>query len=66
MRGSDDAAGERMRAWYEHAAGSNADGKGARVIGLSAFGSDLESPDGGWILEGAQLKVLQFREALWE
>ena len=62
MRGSDAAAGERMRAWYEHAAGSNADGKGARVIGLSAFDSDLESPDGGWILEGAQLKV--FRELL--
>jgi hypothetical protein len=62
MRGSDTAAGQRVRDWYNHAAGSNVDGKGARVIGLSVFDSDLHSPDGGWILEGAQLTV--FRELL--
>jgi len=62
MRGSDPAAGQRVRDWYNHAAGSNADGRGARVIGLSAFDSNLNSPHGGWVLQGAQLSV--FRELL--
>ncbi|HZH13188.1 MAG TPA: hypothetical protein VE057_02380 [Archangium sp.] len=62
MHGSDTAAGQRVRAWYNHAAGSNVDGKGARVIGLSAFDSNLNSPEGGWMLQGAQLTV--FHELL--
>lgn len=62
MHGSDTAAGQRVRAWYNHAAGSNADGKGARVIGLSAFDSNQNSPRGGWTLQGAQLTV--FHELL--
>ena len=37
------------------AAGSNADGKGARVVGLSAFDSALNSPSGSWELKGEQL-----------
>jgi hypothetical protein len=60
MRGTDAAAGQRVRDWYNHAAGSNADGKGARVVGLSAFDSGLNSPSGSWELQGEQLT------AFWE
>jgi hypothetical protein len=55
MRGTDKAAGNRVREWYEHAAGSHSDGRGARVVGLSAFDSGLNSPTGTWELKGAQL-----------
>jgi len=55
MRGTDAAAGQRMQQWYNMAAGSHSDGKGARVVGLCAFDSDLNSPSGSWELAGAQL-----------
>ena len=55
MRGTDAAAGQRVHEWYDHAAGSHADGKGARVVGLSAFDSGLNSPSGSWELVGEQL-----------
>jgi hypothetical protein len=59
MRGIDAAAGTRVRAWYDGAAGSHADGRGARVVGLSAFDSNLNSPSGGWELKGEQLRVFR-------
>ncbi|HEY8544812.1 MAG TPA: hypothetical protein VIL36_07180 [Acidimicrobiales bacterium] len=59
MRGSDAAAGDRVRAWFDHAAGSATDGQGAQVIALSAFDSDLNSSTGGWSLEGGQLTAFQ-------
>ncbi len=55
VRGAGAAAGARVVEWYEHAAGSNLDGKGARVVGLSAFDSGLNSPTGSWELKGEQL-----------
>jgi hypothetical protein len=60
MRGTDAAAGDRVRAWYEAAIASQSDGKGARVVGLCAFDSGLNSPDGSWELVGSQL------EAFWQ
>jgi hypothetical protein len=59
MRGTDTAAGQRVHAWYQDAAGSHADGRGARVVGLSAFDSNLNSPSGGWELMGEQLRVFR-------
>jgi hypothetical protein len=44
------------------AAGSHADGNGARVVGLSAFDSGLNSPNGSWELKGEQLTA--FRELM--
>jgi len=55
MRGVDAAAGQRVHDWYDSAAGSNVDGKGARVVGLCAFDSGLNSPSGSWELKGEQL-----------
>jgi hypothetical protein len=55
MRGTDAAAGQRVHDWYNAAANSYNDGKGARVLGLSAFDSNLNSPSGGWELMGDQL-----------
>jgi hypothetical protein len=60
MVGTNAAAGRRLRAWYDHAAGSHDDGAGARVIGLSAFeGNPGAEPTGRriWFLEGEQLKM---------
>lgn len=57
VRGTDAAAGQRVRDWYDAAAGSGSDGKGARVVGLSAFDSSLNSPSGSWELQGEQLNV---------
>ncbi len=57
MRGIDEAAGERVREWYDHALGSDQDGLGARVVGLCAFDSNRNSPDGGWELTGGQLSA---------
>lgn len=62
VRGTDDAAGRLVREWYDAGASSDHDGRGARVVGLSAFDSNLNSPDGGWELMGAQLTT--FRELL--
>ncbi len=55
MRGTDAAAGARVRAWYDGAIASQSDGKGARVTGLCAFDSYLNSPSGSWELVGGQL-----------
>ena len=55
MRGTDAAAGLRVREWYDMAINSATDGAGARVVGLSAFDSSLNSPSGSWELTGAQL-----------
>ncbi|MCA9580566.1 MAG: hypothetical protein KC416_02150, partial [Myxococcales bacterium] len=57
VRGSSAVAGASMREWYEAAVNSHKDGKGARVVGLCAFDSDLNSPKGSWELVGEQLKV---------
>lgn len=59
MRGTDAAAGARVRTWYDAAINSATDGRGARVVGLSAFDSNLNSPDGGWELRGEQLTVFR-------
>ncbi|WP_394824866.1 hypothetical protein [Pendulispora albinea] len=59
MRGTNAAAGARVREWYNHAAGSNKDGKGARVVGLSAFDSSLNAPTGSWELKGEQLAAFR-------
>lgn len=48
MRGSDDASAQRTLEWYEAAVHSHSDGLGARVVGLSAFDSRLNSPTGSW------------------
>lgn len=61
MRGTDAAAGARVRAWYEAAIASSADGAGARTVGLSAFDSALNSTS-SWELVGEQLTV--FRQLL--
>ena len=55
LRGSDTTAAGHVTEWYEHAVASHADGNGARVIGLAAFDSGLNSPDGSWELTGHQL-----------
>ncbi|MEE8601981.1 hypothetical protein [Euzebya tangerina] len=62
LRGTDQAAGAHVREWFEMAAASHADGAGARVVGLAAFDSGLNSPGGSWELRGAQLEV--FHELL--
>jgi hypothetical protein len=59
MRGDDADAGQRVRDWYAEAVGSGTDGKGAQVIGLAAFDSDLNSSTGGWELQGGQLDAFQ-------
>lgn len=55
LRGSDAAAGNLVRQWYNAAIASDTDNRGARVVALSAFDSSLNSPDGSWELTGAQL-----------
>lgn len=55
MRGTNNAAGQRVYDWYDQAVGSHGDGVGARVVGMSAFDSGLNSPTGSWELTGAQL-----------
>jgi hypothetical protein len=59
MRGTDTAAGNRMKAFYDHAAGSHQDGLGGRVVGLSYFDSGANSPSGSWELAGAQLTMFR-------
>ncbi len=55
MRGTDAAAGARVHEWYDAAIASGTDDAGARVVGLSAFDSGLNSPSGSWELMGEQL-----------
>ena len=54
MRGTNAAAGARVRELYDHARGSATDGRGARVVGLAAFDSGLNAPTGSWVLAGEQ------------
>lgn len=56
MRGSDDAAAQRMLNWYEAAVESHGDDQGARVVGLSAFDSGMNSSN-SWELKGGQLEM---------
>lgn len=57
MRGTDHAAGVRVREWYEAAADSHDDDGGARVVGIAAFDSGLNAPTGSWELRGEQLRM---------
>lgn len=57
MRGTDAAAGERVREWFEHAAASRGDGLGARVVALAAYDSARNAPAGSWELQGEQRRV---------
>lgn len=59
IHGSDAAAGQLVRAWYEGAIASKSDGAGARVVGLCAFDSNLNSSTGGWELMGAELTTFR-------
>ncbi|CAN5203533.1 hypothetical protein BH23BAC3_BH23BAC3_32440 [soil metagenome] len=59
MRGTNETAGQRVLDWYEAAVSSHDDNGGARVVGLSAFDSGLNSPSGSWELKGAQLEMFQ-------
>lgn len=58
-RGTDVRAANEMQGFYDHAILSSSDGKGARIIGLSYFDSDLNSSTGGWMLTGEPLKKFQ-------
>lgn len=58
-RGTNSVAAAEMAEFYEHAIGSHADGRGARMVALSYFDSDLNSPNGGWTLTGEPL--VEFR-----
>ncbi|MGE0784281.1 MAG: hypothetical protein AB7S26_01235 [Sandaracinaceae bacterium] len=62
MRGTNAAAGARVHEWYDAAIGSATDGLGGRVVGLCAFDSGLNSPNGSWELTGGQLTA--FRELM--
>ncbi|MFO7293272.1 MAG: S-layer homology domain-containing protein [Actinomycetes bacterium] len=57
IRGSDTAAANRMKEFYDHAVNSNGDGRGARVVALSYFDTYLNSSSGSWELVGEQLKM---------
>ncbi|MEJ2610901.1 MAG: PPC domain-containing protein [Candidatus Thiodiazotropha sp.] len=57
MRGTNKAAGLRVKEWYDHAVNSYKDGLGGRVTALCAFDSALNSPSGSWELKGAQLTI---------
>lgn len=61
MRGTDAAAGQRVRDWYNHAANSHQDSQGARVVGLAAFDSALNVAE-SYELQGEQLTA--FRQLL--
>ncbi|MEX0685128.1 MAG: hypothetical protein WD267_09260 [Balneolales bacterium] len=57
VRGDDDQSAQIVLEWYEHAINSHKDGQGARVIGLSAFDSGQNSPNGSWLLQGKRLEM---------
>lgn len=65
MLGTNQAAGERVRDWYDHAARSGGDGRGARVVGLAAFDSDGGDRVATWELRGEQLEAFRdlFRDS---
>jgi len=53
-RGTNTQAAAEMRAWYDTAIASN-----GQIIGLAAFDSNLNSPDGGWELFGDPLNTFR-------
>jgi hypothetical protein len=55
MRDTGAAAAGHVRAWHQAAIDSATDGRGGRVVALSAFDSALNSRTGAWTLTGAQL-----------
>ena len=62
LRGADAAAGNHVREWFEHVAGSGSDGAGARVVGAALLDSDRDGGGTSWQLMGEPLRV--FRELL--
>lgn len=56
LDGSDEKAGERIREWFDAAVASDADGRGARVLALTAYDS---TGDGGRRLDGDALRVFE-------
>ena len=58
-RGTDTQATAEMQQFYDHALGSATDGRGSQVVGLSYFDSDLNSPQGGWTLQGGPLTLFR-------
>jgi hypothetical protein len=56
LAGSDEKAGERIREWFEEAASSDGDGKGARVLALTAYDTGA---GGGRRLAGDALRVFE-------
>ena len=57
MKGTDAAAGLRVHEWHDAAVNSYRDGRGARVVGLSAFDSPEIWYKGVWLLRGGQLEA---------
>ena len=53
-RGTDAAAATDMTSFYDFGIRSGGSGK-PQVIGYAYFDSDLNSPNGGWTLQGAPL-----------
>lgn len=62
MIGTNAAAGDKVRAWYNAAAGSHNDGNGARVVSLMVFDYDIGGESDDWTLYGEQL--IAFRQLL--
>lgn len=58
-RGTDVRAATEMRDFYDDALRSATDGQGAQVIGFAYFDSGLNSPTGGWSLQGAPLDTFR-------
>jgi len=58
MKGSNQAAADRIRDWFNHLVGSSSDGGGARVIGVSVYDNEGGSY-GPWTLEGLALEEFQ-------
>jgi len=56
LAGSDEEAAERISEWFETAASSDTDGRGARVLALTAYDS---TSDGGRRLQGEALRVFE-------
>lgn len=53
---SDSVGAARVQEWFDHAANSHRDGRGARVIGLAYFDSDNEYSGKVWALKGEALE----------
>lgn len=58
MKGTNQAAADRIRDWFNHLAGSSSDGGGARVVGASVYDNEGGSY-GPWTLHGQALEEFQ-------